>query len=398
MKSSEKIYSHKLLTLLTKTCNLKKYEFDKEPFILYGAGLLGEKTLEGLTTLGIKPLAIGDSSPSQSRLFKKGIEVLSINQLIESYGNDVLVVISIWSASYGEKARVKTIINNLNNLGFKNVVDITKLYNQYPSVFLPHYCLDIPSKIIDEKDKILKAFDLLKDIKSQKEYYNQIKWRLYHNNWDEFIKVDYPQYFEHDIYKLKDDDIIYDCGAYDGDTIKQIIKESKNRFTKIIAFEPDPNNYKKIIRFVSTKDDEFKKRVNVFECAVGDKDGALLFQSNNDESSLIVKEGNCKVKSITINDFVKTKKYDPPTIIKMDIEGFEFKALLGAKKVIKNFKPILAISVYHNQSDLWEIPLLIYSMNNQYSFYLRQYTGDCWDTVLYAIPENRALKNLCNII
>ena len=46
------------------------------------------------------------------------------------------------------------------------------------------------------------------------------------------------------------------------------------------------------------------------------------------------------------------------TFIKMDIEGAELKALDGAKNIIKDDVPDLAICVYHNVNHLWDIILL----------------------------------------
>lgn len=40
--------------------------------------------------------------------------------------------------------------------------------------------------------------------------------------------------------------------------------------------------------------------------------------------------------------------------IKMDIEGSEMAALMGAKETIKRHKPYLAICVYHRKNDLTE--------------------------------------------
>ena len=74
------------------------------------------------------------------------------------------------------------------------------------------------------------------------------------------------------------------------------------------------------------------------------------------------------------------------TFIKMDVEGSEYKALLGAEKIISCCKPKLAISIYHNPEDIWELPELILKMNPDYKFYIRHYSLAGEDTVLYAIP------------
>jgi hypothetical protein len=82
----------------------------------------------------------------------------------------------------------------------------------------------------------------------------------------------------------------------------------------------------------------------------------------------------------------------PVTLIKMDIEGAEYDALRGGCAIIERDQPILAICVYHTQSDIWRIPLLIQSMNPSYQFFLRSYDGDGFQTVVYAVPPHRQMS------
>jgi hypothetical protein len=73
----------------------------------------------------------------------------------------------------------------------------------------------------------------------------------------------------------------------------------------------------------------------------------------------------------------------------MDIEGAEPDALLGTRKTIQKNMPVMAICLYHAQEHLWQIPLLIQSISNDYKFFLRRYSDECWETVCYAVPRNR---------
>ena len=60
------------------------------------------------------------------------------------------------------------------------------------------------------------------------------------------------------------------------------------------------------------------------------------------------------------------------------------KAVQGAADTINNHAPRLAISVYHKNSDLYEIPLLVHRIFPKYKLYLRHLGHFFDDTVLFA--------------
>lgn len=102
-------------------------------------------------------------------------------------------------------------------------------------------------------------------------------------------------------------------------------------------------------------------------------------------------EGSSIVENSACTSVIETTSIDEildggeATYIKMDIEGAEYEALLGAKNTIKKYKPKCAISIYHKRCDIWEIPILLLSYNPDYKFYLRTYSFSGNDTVLYAL-------------
>ena len=73
--------------------------------------------------------------------------------------------------------------------------------------------------------------------------------------------------------------------------------------------------------------------------------------------------------------------------IKLDVEGAEKKALDGAKQLIVRSRPVLAISLYHQPQDLWELPLFLSTICENYKFYIRQHYANSFDSVLYAVPK-----------
>ena len=75
-----------------------------------------------------------------------------------------------------------------------------------------------------------------------------------------------------------------------------------------------------------------------------------------------------------------------PNLIKMDIEGGELSALNGAQRMIREYRPNLAISVYHKSNDIWQIPNLIFDLLGSCKLYLRKHSRTIADTVLYVFP------------
>ena len=86
------------------------------------------------------------------------------------------------------------------------------------------------------------------------------------------------------------------------------------------------------------------------------------------------------VNTVALDDFLSEK----PTLIKMDIEGFELDALKGAQNIIRSYKPKLAICIYHKPEDIFEIIHYIRSLEPQYKFKVKHHSGCIWETVLYA--------------
>ena len=72
--------------------------------------------------------------------------------------------------------------------------------------------------------------------------------------------------------------------------------------------------------------------------------------------------------------------------IKMDIEGAETDALIGAFHVIQQYHPTLAISIYHKPEHFSQIPIMIKSFEPSYKLYMRHYRAcSISETICYGI-------------
>ena len=177
---------------------------------------------------------------------------------------------------------------------------------------------------------------------------------------------------------LSESESFIDCGAYDGDTIREFKRITGGQYNVIWAFEPDMDNYMKLSDYIKDQRDE---KIHLFRRGVYSENTIMSFINNQGTSSQMNIAGNERIRVSSIDSLID----EPVTYIKMDIEGGEKEALLGAKRIIAKYKPKLAICIYHKIEDLWEIPLLIKKLNRDYQIYVRNYEDRIDETVCYAI-------------
>ena len=164
---------------------------------------------------------------------------------------------------------------------------------------------------------------------------------------------------------------IIDAGGYIGDsTILFSDYTNKN----VYSFEPFLQNYNLMLKTI-----ELNKKNNIIpiNMALGDSNKELSLYSNGNISVGLSIEGNSKqsdinsvenkVKMVTLDSYVKENNIEVG-LIKTDLEGFEQPFLKGAIETIKEQKPVLIISIYHNYSDFFEIKPMIESLNLGYKF------------------------------
>ncbi|MBM1175077.1 FkbM family methyltransferase [Microvirga arabica] len=92
-----------------------------------------------------------------------------------------------------------------------------------------------------------------------------------------------------------------------------------------------------------------------------------------------------KVTAITIDDFVETAGLPHVDLIKMDIEGAEMNALKGAARTIERFKPRIAVCIYHQLFDFYELPQFLLGIREDYKLYSGHSTTHGDESVIFAI-------------
>ncbi|MDR0498475.1 MAG: FkbM family methyltransferase [Holophagales bacterium] len=179
--------------------------------------------------------------------------------------------------------------------------------------------------------------------------------------------------------ELGSDEVFVDGGAYNGDSIYDFINAVGDRYRAIYAFEPDGENYRAAVNVFS------RSNLHFFNKGLWSTETELCFDAQNSEISRFTDSGE-QIISVTSIDAVFAGKSDDelPTLIKMDIEGAEKEALLGASETIRRKKPKLAICAYHKPEDIYELPQTILKLRDDYRLSLWQMGERVTDTILYA--------------
>jgi FkbM family methyltransferase len=355
--------------------------------VLFGAGGLGRKIAAGLRELGIEPLAFADNDARLHGTMLLGLPVLSPQEAATRYGSSAVFVVTIWRAYATETLAER--LDSLRALGCQKVCSFFTLAWKYPEHFLPHYCAELPSKVIADAEQILRTSALWSDPASMREYVEQILWRIDPERFPLSAPTTLPIYFPPDLVRLGEAEVYVDCGGFDGDTARDFLGVVDGRFGRIEIVEPDPSNVVKIESWRATLPAEAGARITVHNVALGDEPGIVRFQSNSAVDSRIAADGTIEIQCEKLDTLLAASA---PTIIKMDIEGAEESAVRSARRLIAAHRPILTICLYHTQHHVWEIPALIHSFAPDYRFHLKNHGLDAWELVLYAIPAERAIS------
>lgn len=210
--------------------------------------------------------------------------------------------------------------------------------------------------------------------------YEEIRASLLEKKFEEkqihkFYTLPERQYFDEPFIQFGENEVFVDAGAYDLSTTLEFAKRCAN-FRRIYAFEPDKVNLD-----LCHQRKNGNEKIQIVPYGTWSSKGELKFKALGNWSSKIDEGGNQVIPVTTLEDVVE----DKVTYIKMDVEGAELETLKGAKCIIQRDKPRLAVCIYHKPEDMVELPLYIKSLVPEYKLYVRHYSEEKYETVLYAV-------------
>lgn len=356
--------------------------FADKKIILYGFGYCGMIAAE-LFHNDKKEIALFfDKDRQKTGMEYEEIKVEYPHEIENS--DEYIVVICIL-----KKGRLYNDIKNyLSELKFTHIVHIYDL-REAPKLFEKQNLVLCPDreKVEVSLEHYKRLHDALGDLESKETLDTILEFMIkdvdvefYHHPIDK-------QYFAYDIYRNIPHEVIIDCGAFKGDEIRNYEKYSKYPFDKYIAIEAD-GAYKEYIE--REKALSRNSEVDILcPMAVSDACSILKIKNYGNTNSVIREDGERSVQAETLDELCKGISV---TFIKIDVEGYERKAIRGARNLIAKNLPVIAVAAYHREEDFYVLYDMIRDISDQYRFYLRSYMN-MQETVLYAVPPKRLVTD-----
>ena len=255
---------------------------------------------------------------------------------------------------------------NNGNFGFfmRHVgIDMTKEHQLTDGVWiLDDIKLPLPLK---ENDRDIFGAELLDCVLPSYFRHNFERFDHYCNIIGNLLKDFGEGPYEYGNVFLKEGDVVFDCGANMG-----LFSATAGRYgCQVFAFEAIPET---IDNFLS-KTVSMNKNIHIHPFAVWDKEEVLDFSIVPDQvgasrQGALHHEG-CKkviVQAIPLDLFVERSNIKRVDFIKADIEGAERNMLRGAKRILREFAPKLAVCTYHLPDDSQVLREIILEANPNY--------------------------------
>ncbi|MCM1529483.1 MAG: FkbM family methyltransferase [Alistipes sp.] len=339
-----------------------KLKAETRPIFIYGMGDGALKIMSVFRQRGILLSGIFASDDFVRGHSFEGYRVHKLSEVEEMV--DDFVVVLAFAAGYQE------IVDRIHEIASRHTLYVPDVPVTGGGLFTYEYC-------VKNEQKLQQVYDSLADDYSRKVYANIINFKI-SGNIDYLSTVTTPKSeIYREIIKPNMNETYVDLGAYNGDTVKELLDFTHGRYASIFALEPDRKNFKKLSKFV-----DGMPMVCAHNAAAWCIDTELPFAAKAGRQSAISASSDTMITARAVDSVLGGKA---ASIIKMDVEGFEREAIWGAANTIARYSPKLMISLYHRNEDIFELPLLIKLINPNYRLFIRhQLYIPAWETNLYA--------------
>jgi FkbM family methyltransferase len=136
--------------------------------------------------------------------------------------------------------------------------------------------------------------------------------------------------------------VVWDIGANVG--YYSLIAARRAPLGSVVAFEPLPANVALLRRHLELNQ---MRNVTVIEAAVSDHEGVGHFEEHaNNSRGHLVNRGGLRITLVTMDLYLNRHQGRAPELIKMDVEGAEFDALLGGRSLLAAYHPTIVLATH----------------------------------------------------
>ena len=325
---------------------------ETRPIVVYGMGNGADKLIDRFNKYGIKISDFFASDGFVRGHCFHGMRVKSFSEIKETY-SDFVIVLSFAS----NRDEVIDMLTDIDRAHDMYVPDMPVAGEEYfdREFYNAHY------------GEIASAYELFDDEDSRNAYANIVTYKL--TGRMKYLMDAFSDrselYGELDASKIES---FIDAGAYNGDTVKEGIQYFP-RLREVIAIEPDPKNYKKLLKFSESVDGLDIRTVNA---AVWSKVGDGEFLASGNRNSSVSSTASYQHRDTDISLISIDSLSVSPDYVKYDVEGAELEALIGSRDTINRVRPSMLVSLYHRSRDIFEIPNYIAREHSFYKMKLRR--------------------------
>ncbi len=331
------------------------------PIAIYGTGNGADRVFEEFHKLGITVSAVVASDGFVRKRTFHGFQVKSISQLEGEIG-DFVIALAFASP-------IPDVIKNVKALSKRHRVIMPSVPVFGDNIFNKEF-------LINNLDKIEKAYSSLADEQSKKVFENIIKFQIT-GNLDYCFECESTKEDAFQILNLGENESFLDLGAYRGDTVQEFLHYVEG-YEKIVAVEPDKRTFKKL-----QINCDCLENCTMLNNAIWSENCTLHFDDNKGRGGSAKSEG-VEIPAICV-DYL-TENYGNSTYINIDVEGAEKEMLQGSKTTLQQYKPKLCMAVYHRSEDIFELVNKVKEINPDYKVFLRHHPHiSFWDTNIYCI-------------
>ncbi|AEM38272.1 methyltransferase FkbM family [Pyrolobus fumarii 1A] len=148
----------------------------------------------------------------------------------------------------------------------------------------------------------------------------------------------------------RDARVLVDIGAFAGESSIWMY-DRVNGEAKVLAFEPDPSVLE-ALRY-NIEINKLENNVVPLGYALSDKTGKMILSAQEGMSSITfsTSERKHEVSVVTLDSILEKLSIKTVEYVKIDVEGAEVNVLRGAKRTLREYRPVMAVSVYHRPRD-----------------------------------------------